>query len=510
MSKNILVTGGLGAVGTPLVRELRGRGHQVFVADLPHHDDASYARCDVGEYRQVERLWTGGGWEPGYAPAGRSFDIVYHLAAEFGRWNGEDYYEKVWRSNAIGTKNIIRMQEKEGFEAVYFSSSEVYGDFDGVMAEDVMDKHEVRQMNDYALSKWVNEQQIMNSAVQFDTKSVRVRLFNTYGPGEPYSPYRSVICLFCYRALHDIPFTVYRGYKRTSTYIDDMARTLANITDRFNPGEVYNIGGTDYHTIEDAADIILRLTGKRAEDLVTYKDGEILTTRQKLVDSSKAAARPGSPHHRDARGRNWPHAGLDASAVRRLTMASPHILTVFGTRPRGGQWPPCCRPWHADVVSTVCCTGQHDTLVQQAMRSFGITPDIDLQVMRAGQSLAPADRPPLPGVRHRADRHQAGPGSRAWRHDLGHGGRHVRLLPPDPHRARRGRLAHRRPATAFPRGDEPRRRGPGSGPSLRADRHAAENLRREGARDGDRARHGQHRGGRGQLDRSAHRERRER
>ena len=205
MSKNILVTGGLGAVGTHLVRELRARGHQVFVADLPHHDDASYARCDVGEYRQVERLWTGGGWEPGYAPSGRSFDLVYHLAAEFGRWNGEDYYEKVWRSNAVGTKNIIRMQEKEGFEAVYFSSSEVYGDFDGVMAEDVMDKHEVRQMNDYALSKWVNEQQIMNSAVQFDTKSVRVRLFNTYGPGEPYSPYRSVICLFCYRALHDIP-----------------------------------------------------------------------------------------------------------------------------------------------------------------------------------------------------------------------------------------------------------------------------------------------------------------
>jgi dTDP-glucose 4,6-dehydratase len=288
MSKNILVTGGLGAVGTHLVRELRGRGHQVFVADLPHHEDPSYARCDVGEYRQVERLWTGGGWEPGYAPAGRSFDLVYHLAAEFGRWNGEDYYEKVWRSNAIGTKNIIRMQEKEGFEAVYFSSSEVYGDFDGVMAEDVMDKHEVRQMNDYALSKWVNEQQIMNSATQFDTKSVRVRLFNTYGPGEPYSPYRSVICLFAYRALHDIPFTVYRGYKRTSTYIDDMSRTLANITDRFNAGEVYNIGGTDYHTIEDAAEIILRLTGKRAEDLVTYKDGEILTTRQKLVDSSKA------------------------------------------------------------------------------------------------------------------------------------------------------------------------------------------------------------------------------
>src|SRR4051794_7950182 len=256
-NKNILVTGGLGAVGTYLVKELRSRGHNVFVADMRHNHDPQYARCDVGEFHQVERLWTGGGWQNGYAPTGRKFDYVYHLAAEFGRWNGEDYYENVWRTNAVGTKNILRMQEREDFKSVYFSSSEVYGDFDGVMAEDVMDKVEIKQMNDYAMSKWVNEMQVRNSATQFGTKSVRVRLFNTYGPGEYYSPYRSVICLFSYRLLHDIPITVYRGYKRTSTFITDMARTLSNISNNFVPGEVYNIGGEDFHTIEEVADIIL-------------------------------------------------------------------------------------------------------------------------------------------------------------------------------------------------------------------------------------------------------------
>ena len=288
--KNILVTGGLGAVGTYLVKELRGRGHNVFVADMRHHHDPQYARCDVGEFHQVERLWTGGGWQNGYAPKGRKFDYVYHLAAEFGRWNGEDYYENVWRTNAVGTKNILRMQEREGFRAVYFSSSEVYGDFDGVMLEDVMDKVEIKQMNDYAMSKWVNEMQVLNSATQFKTESVRVRLFNTYGPGEHYSPYRSVICLFSYRLLHDIPITVYRGYKRTSTFITDMARTLSNIANNFVPGEVYNIGGEDFHTIEEAADIILKHLGKEAKrkQLVIYKDEEMLTTRAKKVNCSKA------------------------------------------------------------------------------------------------------------------------------------------------------------------------------------------------------------------------------
>jgi dTDP-glucose 4,6-dehydratase len=288
--KNILVTGGLGAVGSFLVKELRDRGNKVLVADIRHHSDPEYARCDVGEFHQVERLWSGGGWENGYCSKGHRFDYVYHLAAEFGRWNGEDYFENVWRTNAIGTKNILRMQEREGFQAVYFSSSEVYGDYGGVMNENVMDDVEVRQLNDYAMSKWVNEMQVMNSALQFGTRSVRVRLFNTYGPGEYYSPYRSVICMFCYLLLHDRPITLYQGYKRTSTYITDMARTLANITDNFKSGEVYNIGGDDFHSIEDAADIILRRLRKEdyRQKLIIYRPEEKLTTRQKKVDTTKA------------------------------------------------------------------------------------------------------------------------------------------------------------------------------------------------------------------------------
>lgn len=290
MSKNILVTGGIGAVGTYLVKSLEALGHNVFVIDLKHHHSPNYARCDVGEFRQVERLWTGGGWAHGYTAKPRKFDVVYHLAAEFGRWNGEDHYEQVWRTNAVGTKNIIRMQEREGFQAVYFSSSEVYGDFPGVMAESVMETEEIKQMNDYAISKWVNEMQVLNSAAQFNTESVRVRLFNTYGPGEPYSLYRSVICLFCYRALHNIPYTVYRGHKRTSTYISDCANTLAAICGNFKPGEIYNIGGTAYHTIEEVSDIILTHLGKKdmEKQLVTFAESEILTTKEKQVDCSKA------------------------------------------------------------------------------------------------------------------------------------------------------------------------------------------------------------------------------
>jgi dTDP-glucose 4,6-dehydratase len=273
---NILVTGGLGAIGSGLVPELRRRGYAVWLCDLGHHHDPMYVRCDVTEYRQFERLFES-----------RRFDLVYHLAAEFGRWNGEDYYENLWRTNVIGTKNLVRLQEKHRFRQVFFSSSEVYGDWPGVMREDVMDLHEVRQLNDYAMTKWVGEMQVINSAQMEGTESVRVRLFNVYGPGERFSPYRSVNCLFCYRALHGLPYRVYLDHHRSSTFITDAVRTLANIAERFIPGEVYNVGSTEYHDIKTVSDLVLRHLGLD-DRLVTYQRSEPFTTRDKKIDVTKA------------------------------------------------------------------------------------------------------------------------------------------------------------------------------------------------------------------------------
>src|SRR5260370_730901 len=221
----ILVTGGLGAVGAPLAARLREARHEVWVLDRAHpHGDRGryYYRCDVGEHRQLERVFDE-----------VKLDCVYHAAAEFGRINGEDFYENLWRTNAVGTKNLIRLQEKHGFRMAVFSSSEIYGDYPGVMGEEVPDQPPIQQLNDYAVSKWVNELQVRNSTALHGTETVIVRLFNTYGPGEPYSEYRSVICKFIYCALHGLPYTVYLDHRRTSSYIDDTVRTLATICARF-------------------------------------------------------------------------------------------------------------------------------------------------------------------------------------------------------------------------------------------------------------------------------------
>lgn len=272
----ILVTGGLGAIGTPLAQKLREMGHEVWVCDLSNSKGPNYIRCDVSEYREVERMFES-----------VDFDFVYHIAAEFGRWNGEDYYERLWKSNAIGTKNMLRMQEKKKFKMVFTSSSEVYGDWPDEMDEDVMIQHPIRQMNDYAISKWVNEMQILNSIDRFCTETVRVRLFNTYGPGEYYSEYRSVVCQFIYKAIHNLPYTVYLNHHRTSSYIDDTINALVNIIENFKAGEVYNIAGDEYHDIKSISDMILKYLGKN-EGLVKYVKFEPHNTRDKKASIKRA------------------------------------------------------------------------------------------------------------------------------------------------------------------------------------------------------------------------------
>lgn len=287
--KTILVTGSLGTIGQKLVRELKLRGHCVFGCDLIHNpnevgfrvsdriQDASYFRCDVGEFRQIDRV----------IQKLPQLDLVYHAAAEFGRWNGEDFYEQLWRTNAVGTKNIIKLQEEYKFRIVHFSSSEVYGDWSSDMSESVMSERPIRQMNDYAISKWVNEMQLQNAKDETGCEWVILRLFNTYGPGEMYSPYRSANCRMLHCALNGIPWKVHSGHIRTSSYVDDSVRTIANIADKFIPGSIYNISGDKPHTMEELSDIIIRVTGC-SKTLVSVMPPEPMTTHSKRPTNSKA------------------------------------------------------------------------------------------------------------------------------------------------------------------------------------------------------------------------------
>lgn len=261
----VLVTGSEGTLGRPLCRALEEAGHEVWTCDLMHSASPLHVRADVADFRQLERVFSSAGPH-----------IVYHLAAEFGRNNGELYYEQVWRTNAIGTRNVLELCDAYRSKLAFASSSEVYGesgfsDFPNGHPEDFLremhlDDQVPELTNEYAISKYTNELQVRNFVKRYGTPVSVLRFFNAYGPGELYHPYRSVVCLFVYRALKGEPWDVYEGYMRTFMHIDDFIPTLSRVAEmRTFPVGVFNVGGVDYRSTEELSDIVVNATGADPE-----------------------------------------------------------------------------------------------------------------------------------------------------------------------------------------------------------------------------------------------------
>lgn len=246
----VLVTGSLGTLGRPLVRELRDQGHEVWGCDRLHSGEDYFIRADVSEFRQLKKVFEES------CP-----EVVYHLAAEFGRHNGEGWYEDLWKTGPIGTRNVCELCHAFPSKLLLASSSEIYGECDAdVLSEDLSETQVLWQPNEYALSKWVNEVQVVNFQRRYGLRASRLRFFNAYGPGEAFHAYRSVVALFCHKALTEQPLPVYEGYYRTFMFVDDFIPTLANACRRARQ-DVYNIGGQDYRSVEELAEIVLDEVG---------------------------------------------------------------------------------------------------------------------------------------------------------------------------------------------------------------------------------------------------------
>src|SRR5256885_11529319 len=90
-----------------------------------------------------------------------------------------------------------------------------------------------------------------------------------------------------------------------------------------------------------------------------------------------------------------PLAARQAASAGRLS-----IMTIFGTRPEAVKMAPVVQRLRAspEFVPIVVTTGQHREMLDQVTRLFGITPDVDLDIMRPEQSLVDITTRALAGL----------------------------------------------------------------------------------------------------------------
>lgn len=273
----VLVTGSMGTLGRKLCAELRARGNAVLGADLRHGAGAEM-RTDVAEARQVERTFSY------FKP-----EVCYHLAGEFGRVNGHEFSEQLWRANCVGTYNVIQSCLAHNTRLIFASSSEAYGDLGDKMElrEHVLTTHVPHFFNEYALTKWTNEKQIQ-IACDMGLRATILRFFNVYGPGEHFTDYRSVICQFIWKALKGLPITIYTSTSRSFLYVDDWAHAVANVCDTPTlAGEAFNIASPTVVTIDHLWALVAQAVGHTDSKLIRI-DREVGNVSAKQPHITKA------------------------------------------------------------------------------------------------------------------------------------------------------------------------------------------------------------------------------
>lgn len=302
--RTVVILGGKGFIGSALRRHFLSKGFTVVSTGRRHgdgnersynetcqefHADANdhYYRLDISDAHQVKRFANL------ISNCPNRIECVYNCAAEFGRYNGEDFYNTLWNSNVVGLKNILEYFPFYRINKfIHFSSSEVYGDTDMLMSEGLLDRYPIRQLNDYAMSKRVNEMQIKNFTElnpQYEQVFTCVRLFNIYGPGEPYSPYRSALRRWIHCLLNKQPMNIYAYHKRSWMYISDAIDLLYNIgTYKRVHSPIVNVGTTESYYMKSIAKLLMLDMFKIPKVQFKSNPKEGQTTVVKTIDNETA------------------------------------------------------------------------------------------------------------------------------------------------------------------------------------------------------------------------------
>ena len=285
----VLVTGGLGFIGSHLVDALLTEGHEVTIVDcllsnaVPPENYAH--KCNVIISRVED-----------YMPTER-FDLLFHLASVVGPAGVLAHAGRISRQMVESTSRMIDMALDMGARLVDVSTSEVYGR-SGHLTEDApkVVNSQVTVRLEYGVGKLLTEIMIENTAKVHPLQWVIIRPFNVAGPRQqPTGGF--VTPRFVRAAVHGEDITIFdTGQQlRAFTHVYDIVDgiLLANRTEHVN--QVYNLGNPNNEiTIRRYAELINSLCGNKSR--LVYTDGKQIfgplfeEAFDKLPNSSKALA----------------------------------------------------------------------------------------------------------------------------------------------------------------------------------------------------------------------------
>ena len=216
-----LITGGAGFLGAALANRLAAEGHMVRVLDDLSAGDPARLSRDIsftrGDVNDIPKLWT----------LLQGIQCVYHLAARVSVPESVLYPREYNAVNVGGTVSVLEAMRDAGVKRVVFSSSgAVYGEqSEQPLREDMIPD----PRSPYAVSKLAAEQYVRTTGILWKIETVRLRIFNAYGPGQQLpAAHPPVIPAMIRNALKGGSVVIHGSGKQTRdyVYIDDVVDAL--------------------------------------------------------------------------------------------------------------------------------------------------------------------------------------------------------------------------------------------------------------------------------------------
>jgi UDP-glucose 4-epimerase len=233
---NILVTGGLGFVGSNLVDELVHDGHSVTVVDNLSSDSSSekyknkYVCYHIEDIRNIDKLDL------------PEVEVIFHLAGlariQPSFEDPIDYIDV----NITGTAKICQLAKEHCAKLIYSSSSSI---------------NNGEYKTPYTFSKWGGEEVLKTWIQCYTIDAMICRFYNVYGPREPQTgDYATVVQKFLTKYTNNEPLTIVGDgeQRRDFTHVDDIVSGLIKVMEEGKSESLYHLGrGINYSINELAA-----------------------------------------------------------------------------------------------------------------------------------------------------------------------------------------------------------------------------------------------------------------
>jgi UDP-glucose 4-epimerase len=270
--KRVLITGGLGFIGSHLAGRLVNEGADVTVVDslIPEYggnlfnvsDFADRIRINISDVRD----------EHGLRYLIRGHDLLFNLAGQTGHLDSMTDPETDLEINCRAQLAILETCRKFNPEIkiVFASTRQIYGRPEYVPVDE---KHLVRPVDVNGINKAAGEAYHILYNDVYGIRACALRLTNTYGPHMRVSDARQTFLGIWIRQLvRGEPFEVWEGSQlRDFTYVDDAVEAfLATARDENANGRTFNLGGLEVISLHDLASLLIKVNGGGAAETRSF------------------------------------------------------------------------------------------------------------------------------------------------------------------------------------------------------------------------------------------------